>query len=322
MTSIDFNKLPKFSELPVKTGAPADSNWGVFGDDDELGCVNFLSEEGVVEATRLVRRGRVFRLDMPIAYANPPLFQRPRARHTIMKFPGYIGHDDKLDDYNTQEGTQWDCFGHQGHTESDSFYNGVKIEEIKSGPGGKLGIHLWANKMVGRGVLLNAFKYRNDQGRPLNPGAPEWYTLEDLEATVDAQRVALKPGDILMVRTGWLQHYLSSSEEEKKAMGDWRSLRACGIDSTREVVAWLWDNRVAALATDCPAAETWPWNMERGPLHERTLPLLGLPLGEQFNFEDLAADSAEDGVYESMVVSVPLYLEGGIASPPNAVAIK
>ncbi|MFQ5872594.1 MAG: cyclase family protein [Dehalococcoidia bacterium] len=224
MTGIDFDKLPRFSQLPVKPGAPPDSSWGVFGDDDELGCLNFLTEKGVLEASRLVKRGRVFRLDMPIGYADPPLFSRTPTRHTIMKFPRSLGHDDKLDEYNTQEGSQWDGFGHQGHAESDCFYNGVKLEEIKSGPGGKLGIHLWANKMVGRGVLIDAFKYRDDQGRPLNPCAPEWYTLKDLETTVIAQGVELKPGDILMVRTGWLQYYLNASTEERRDMGDWRGL--------------------------------------------------------------------------------------------------
>lgn len=322
MASIDFNKLPKFSELPVRPGAPPDSNWGVFGDDDELGCVNFLTEQGVLEAARLVKKGKVFRLDMPIGYADPPLFERRRVRHTLINFPGYLGHDDKLDDYNTQEGTQWDGFGHAGHPEYNAFYNGVTPDEIKSGPEGKLGIHLWANKMVGRGVLLDAFKYCNDQGRPINPGAPEWYTVDDLEVAARTQRVELRPGDILLIRTGWLQYYLKLSPDEKKAISTEEGLKSCGIDCTREMAAWLWDHRVAAIATDCPAAETWPWDMEKGPMHYRALALLGLPLGEQFNLDELAADCSRDGVYEFMLVSAPLYLLGGIASPPNAVAIK
>src|SRR2546423_535697 len=76
MAKIDFDKIPKFSQLPVKSGAPADSNWGVFGDNDEVGCVNFLTEEGVIQAARLVQNGKVFRLDTPINYASPPLFRR------------------------------------------------------------------------------------------------------------------------------------------------------------------------------------------------------------------------------------------------------
>ena len=59
-----------------------------------------------------------------------------------------------------------------------------------------------------------------------------------------------------------------------------------------------------------------------GVLHYRTLSLLGLPLGEQFVLDPLAANCAEDKRYEFMLVSVPLHLVGGIASPPNAVAIK
>ena len=96
MAKIDFDKIPKFSELPIKKGAPADSNWGVFGDDDEVGCVNFLSPEGIVEAAKLVSRGKVFRLDTPINYANPPLFERQPVDHLKKSFESYglLGFDD------------------------------------------------------------------------------------------------------------------------------------------------------------------------------------------------------------------------------------
>ena len=154
-------------------------------------------------------------------------------------------------------------------------------------------------------MLLDAFKFRSEQGRPIDPGAPEWYTVEDLEATAEAQGVELKPGDLLLVRTGWLQHYLKLSPEEKRVAGTEENLVACGIDSAREMAAWLWDHRVAAVATDGPGVEPCPFDLERSHLHHRTLVLLGMPLGEQFNLEELAADCAQDGVYECMLVSVP-----------------
>jgi hypothetical protein len=149
MATIDFDKLPRFADLPVKPGAPPESSWGVFGDDDQLGCLNFLTADGVAQAARLVRRGKVFRLDMPIGTFDPPLFRRSRARHTIIRFPALLGHDDRLDEYNTQEGSQWDGLAHLGHPAYGSFYNGVRPEEVESGSQGKLGIHLWADKMVG-----------------------------------------------------------------------------------------------------------------------------------------------------------------------------
>jgi kynurenine formamidase len=323
MAKIDFSKLPRFSELPVRKTAPPDSTWGVFGDDDELGCVNLLTEEGVVEAARLVRKGKVFRLDMPINYANPPLFDRAPVKHTKRSFEdlGALGFDDVLDNYNTQEGSQWDGLGHVGNLRYQAFYNGVKKEEVRSGA--KLGIHNWADKLVGRALLIDVCRYRNQQGRPINHFTSESIPLADLKQALAAQGSELKPGTILVVRTGWIPAYLAASAEQKKAMAPMFDLKSCGIETSRDSAAWLWDNRVAAIAADCPSVEPWPIDIhDEGAFHYRALSLLGLPLGEQFNLEPLAEDCAADGRYEFMLVSAPLNLAGGIASPANAVAIK
>jgi kynurenine formamidase len=323
MAKIDFNKIPKFSQLPVKPGAPPDSNWGVFGDDDEVGCVNFLTEDGIIEAAKLVRKGKVFRLDTPVNYASPPLFNREPVQHTKKSFEslGLLGFDDVLDQYNTQEGSQWDGLGHVGNLKAQAFYNDVTNDQIKGS--NKLGIHNWADRFVGKGVLVDAFRYRAEKGKPLNPLTDERYSLDDLKQALAAQSTELRPGSILLVRTGWMPAYLGATPEQKRKMAPLEDLKACGIDDSREMVEWLWDSRVAAIGTDCPAVEPWPWDFrQNGALHYRTLSLLGLPLGEQFNLEKLAADCAADKRYEFMLVSVPLHLVGGIASPPNAVAIK
>jgi len=322
---VDLKKIPRFSELPIKPDKPKESSWGVFGDDDELGCLNFLSAGGVVEAARLVRKGLVFRLDTKINYAKPPLFARQPAKHNIMSFErfGLLGFDDSLDSYNTQEGSQWDGLAHVGSPRYQAFYNGVKSSEIKDGPDGRLSIHKWANKFVGRAILLDAFRYRMSHGRTIDPLKSERYSLDDLKETAAAQSVELKPGTILLIRTGWMQAYIAASPAEKTAMAPLEGLKACGIEDTSAMVEWFWDNRIAAVGTDCPAVEPWPWDFKNeGALHYRTLCLLGLPIGEQFNLEELAADCAADNRYEFMLVSVPINLEGGIASPPNAVAIK
>jgi kynurenine formamidase len=323
MKKIDFDRIPKFSELPIKPGAPADSNWGVFGEDDEVGCVNFLTPEGVVEAAKLVRKGKVFRLDAPINYAQPPLFERGPVHHTKKSFEQYglLIFDDVLDSYNTQEGSQWDGLGHVGNLRAQAYYNGVRNDEIKVS--NKLGIHNWADRFVGRGILIDVFRYCSDTGRAVNPLNDQKYSLDDLKAALMAQRTEFNPGSILLVRTGWMEAYLASAAAAKTEMASVKKLKACGIESSREMVAWLWDNRVAAIGTDCPAVEPWPWHLkDDGALHYRTLSLLGLPLGEQFVLDKLADDCAADGRWEFMMVSAPLNLLGGIASPPNAVAIK
>lgn len=325
MAKLDFDRIPRFADLPVRKNAPPESSWGVFGDDDELGCLNFLTPEGIVEAASAVHRGRVFRLDTPINYADPPLFNRTPARHNIVSFEpfGLLGHDDSLDNYNTQEGSQWDGLRHIGHIRHRAYYNGVPDAEINSGTSGRLGIQKWSNRVVGRGTLIDVRKFTQDAGRAIDPLSDAAYTLEDLEAALAAQKTELKPGSILLVRTGWLGAYMASSPEAKRAMAPMNELKACGLEPTSRLVGWLWDHRVAAIGTDCPAVEPWPWSFaDEGALHYRTLSLLGLPLGEQFVLDELAADCAADGRYEFLLVSVPLHLEGGIASPPNAVAIK
>jgi kynurenine formamidase len=320
MKNFDWDKLPTFDELPVKKDAPPESSWGVFGDDDQLGCLNFLTPEGVVDAARLVQTGKVFRLDAKVGFAKPPLFGRASVAHQVVPLAPFA-NDDLLNTYNTQEGTQWDGFAHVGHSGVERYYNNVQSHEI--GPGGKLGIHQWAAKFVGRGTLIDAFAFRKSQGREVRPLERDPYTLADLQDALKHQGTTLRPGSILLVRTGWMEAYEQSASEYKQTQGTFAGVKCTGIEATRELAAWLWDHRVAAIGTDCPGVEPMPSDFsDMGLLHYRALPLLGLPLGELFVLAPLAEDCALDRRYEFMLVSAPMNLEGGIAAPPNAIAIK
>jgi hypothetical protein len=74
-------------------------------------------------------------------------------RHTKIDYQqsyGLLSFDDKLDNYNTQEGGQCDGLGHIDNLRAQAYYNGAKHEEIKSSD--KLGIHNWADRFIGRGA--------------------------------------------------------------------------------------------------------------------------------------------------------------------------
>ena len=189
---MDFDKLPNYHQLPIQPGAPAGASWGVFGENDELGCLNFLTPQGVVDAARLVQSGRVFRLDAKIGFAKPPLFGRSAVTHRIHPL-GPFANDDVLDNYNTQESSQWDGLAHVGHIKHERFYGGVKPCEIKAGPGGRLSIHHWSDKFAGRGVLIDAYGYRKSRGTPADPLSPDTYTLEELKVVLTTQGTTLKP---------------------------------------------------------------------------------------------------------------------------------
>ncbi len=251
---MDLEKIPSFDELPVRKGAPAESAWGVFGDDDALGCLNFLTPEGVVDAARLVQTGRVSRLDAKIGFAKPPLFARSAVVHNVIPL-GSMAHDDSLDHYNTQEGSQWDGLAHVGHVRHEAFYNGVTANEIRDGVNAKLGIHHWAAKFVGRGVLIDAFAFRKARGRAVDPLKRDVYTLEELQGALDAQGTTLQPGTILLIRTGRMESYEKLAAEEKRATAPMEKMSSIGIEASREMLAWCWNNRVAAIGTDCPSVE-------------------------------------------------------------------
>jgi kynurenine formamidase len=317
-----MKNIPLFNELPVRAGAPPESSWGVFGDKDALGCLNFLTPAGIVEAAKLVETGKVFRLDAKIGFAKPPLFGRMAEKHSIIVL-GPVANDDVLDGFNTQAGSQWDGLGHVGHVRHGRFYGGVTVESIREGGNQELGIHHWADKFVGRGVLVDAYGFRKKQGKPVNPLSKDVYTLDELKGALEAQKTTLKPGSVLLVRTGWMESYEALSDEGKAGVAPMEKLQSAGVEATREMVEWCWNNQVAAIGTDCPGVESFPFDFgDERALHYRALPLLGLPLGELFVLKPLAEDCAADGRYEFMLVSAPLNLEGGIASPPNAIVIK
>ncbi|KAI1337025.1 hypothetical protein F5Y15DRAFT_167350 [Xylariaceae sp. FL0016] len=102
-----------------------------------------------------------------------------------------------------------------------------------------------------------------------------------------------------------------------------------GLEATPESLRWLWESQFAAVASDAIAFEQAPID---GPLsvhaaspdfnmHQWCLAGWGLPIGELFWLEDLADTCQRLGRWSFFVSSMPLKVPGGVASPPNAVAI-
>jgi kynurenine formamidase len=88
---------------------------------------------------------------------------------------------------------------------------------------------------------------------------------------------------------------------------------------------WIFDRHPAALTTDTPALESWPppdFTHPEGFLHHWIIGRFGMAIGEMFQTTHLAADCANDGVYEGFFASAPLNIQGGTGSPPNALVIK
>ena len=94
-----------------------------------------------------------------------------------------------------------------------------------------------------------------------------------------------------------------------------------GLDPGEPIVAWLWDHRVAAVVADNPGLEALKVDPAAGYLHRLLIPLLGMPIGEFWDLEDLSTACERHGRYSFLLTSAPLFLRGGVGSPANAYAV-
>jgi hypothetical protein len=76
------------------------------------------------------------------------------------------------------------------------------------------------------------------------------------------------------------------------------------------------------VVTDNPAVEQTPGDPAVGSLHRRVLMSLGMPLGELFDLDTLAARCAADGRWTFAFTAAPLPLVGGVGSTANALAVR
>lgn len=333
----NHSSLPDYDELPERAGLPV--SWDVWpeGDGRLFGCLNLLTPERIVEAAGLVREGRVFALNWSMGLPDPPLFGRQPFRHEVTGGETSTSHDDVLHDWNTQSSSQWDGFRHiRNHaaatgTEGTGHFGGVDDHEH--------GIDHWARRgIVGRAVLADLGRWRASIGRPIRCGDADPIDPHEISDCLAAQGTQIQEGDVLLLRFGWIEWYEGLSVDERRRIAGVDSLRTPGLRPGEDLARTLWNLHVSAVGCDNPAVEVWPPGAVSSPEHEAEvrsdrsrlheifthtllLPMLGIPLGEMWNLDALAAHCADTGRYESFFVSAPLNLPHGVASPPNALAI-
>ena len=311
---------PVFSELPTVADSGARHAWGLFGDRDEFGTLNKLTPERVSIGAKEIVTGERISLQLPPDLPDPPMYRRLPIVHEIMQ-TGRNTWDDRLDNFYPQAGTHWDSFRHVRFREH-GFYGG--LTEDPPDMGSRLSAHHWSKEgIVGRGVLVDLHGYFEQADESFDAFDARAITAEELQRVVAEQGVEVFPGDVLCLRTGWASRYKSASSEERQEIGNPTSpLSFAGLSASETMSELLWNWGVSALAADNPAVEDAPGDAAVGSLHRRLLVQLGMPLGELFDFDELAARSREETRWSFFFVSVPLAIVGGVGSPANAIAIR
>ncbi|WP_213775805.1 cyclase family protein [Bradyrhizobium sp. dw_78] len=315
----------KVDRAAIYEAAKKLSNWGRWGSDDQIGTLNNVTPEDIVGAGRLIRKGRVFALGLSLKEPiQSGLFGgRWNPIHTMLATgtdaksgnqdepAPYLRYADDAINMPCQASTQWDALCHIFL--DDKMYNGFDASLVDARGARKLGIEQVRDKMVGRGVLLDVARFKGVDSLDDGYGI----TIDDLNACAAAQKVQVRKGDFVIVRTGHQERCLAKKDWNGYAGGD-----APGF--AFETCYWLREKDVAAICSDTWGCEVRPneTNEANQPWHWVVIPALGISMGEIFYLKELAQDCAEDGVYEFFFTAPPLHLPGGAGSPINPQAIK
>jgi hypothetical protein len=313
-------RTPPFTQLPTLSDRDERHAWDVWGRDDEVGTLNLIGPPQRLAAAQLVRVGEMIPLTLPLDEPDPGLFEeRTRYRHVIEDTGA--GQDDRLDNLYLQFSSQWEGLRHI-RAGRHGYWGGRQGSDLASSD--VLGIDRWAEHgFGGRGVLVDVAAHLAATGEPMPPDAPFEITGELLDEVAAAQGLTFASGDILVVRTGWMEWYLELPTAVRAALrGTVGSGFACpGLESSQRTAAYLWDHEFAAVAVDNPGVEVFPVDREKGFLHRRLIALQGMALGELWSLRRLADACAARGAYDFLLVSGVLNLRRGVGSPANAYAL-
>ncbi len=82
--------------------------------------------------------------------------------------------------------------------------------------------------------------------------------------------------------------------------------KAIGVKSEEEMLRWIWEKQFSAVAADMLAFEAHPFQSTDHWLHEWLLAGWGMPIGELFDLEKLAAECRRLNKWSFFFSSVPL----------------
>jgi kynurenine formamidase len=280
---------------------PDGSTWGDFGDDDELGRMNLVTPEKVLQGVREVEHGVTFCLSLPLDYpggtalnqrrhppvlaptedldGNPAAFYNVHQRD-IPKFGSKRHVDVWVDDVVTlalQYSTQWDSLAHAGAefdvdgdgTDEAVFYNGYRAGTDVVGPHPDARGDGSGNRCFAHHLGLEHMAFHGVQGRGVLVDLVHHLghdfrgvDLATLQEIMAADGVVVEPGDMLLVHTGFATKVLEWERDPDPV----EIHRMCTYLDAHDpaLLEWIAQSQIAALVADNYAVE----GMVAGPRYE------------------------------------------------------
>ena len=285
------------------------SNWGRWGDDDQLGTINLITPKARQRALALATTG--VSVSLSHDYLKEPSEDATRPIGHMMlgvDRPGPFRSDQYTFAYHGYAHSHMDSLCHMMH--DGRMYNGfLRDDEVTTAGCAKLAIINFKQGIVTRGILMDIARLRGVDY--LEPGTP--IHVEDLEAWERQAGITVESGDIVFVRSGrWAR---------RAETGPWATgQESAGLHAS--VAPWLRERGVAMLGSD-GTNDVLPSGVDgvAQPIHRLTLVAMGMPLFDNLDLEAVAAEAERQNRWEFLLVAAPLAVDAGTGSPLNPLAI-
>lgn len=294
------------------------SPWGA---RDQIGRLNLMTEATRASVLSRVQGGDVYDLSveyfvgMPSwqAAGDPPyqMWLTHTPHGTVVSDPMSLGtaqnehvsYTGSAISMYTHMGTHIDALSHFGL--DGKIYNGFSAQEFLGDQGWKVSGAETIPPIVARGVLLDVAAARGVDM------LPDGYrvTRADLESALVRQQLALREGDVALIRTGRMKLYAQAKAYMENAPG-------LGLDAARFLVE---DGGAMIVGADNLSFEAFPSESPGNyvPVHTYLLAERGVPILELVYLDELA----QAGVYEFAFIGGSLKLRGADAAPVRPLAL-
>jgi kynurenine formamidase len=295
------------SEQAFQRLASAVSNWNRWGEDDQLGTLNFIDRETIAAAIGLSRQGIVVHCGAPVPQVQAGHVHDGAGLHlTNFALDRWEAVNDRLtlDLHGVLGLTHLDALGHVAY--QGLGYNGRNIADnltdermnsdaIQSARGG----------IVSRGILVDLPPVL---GKPYLE-AHEIAPASVVSAAIEGTGLTVRRGDILLVRTGAFARQAATGQ-----MFGLNDLPGISI----AFAEWMHAAELSLLITDV-GVDPAPSEVENVaiPWHVLCLSRMGLRLVDSANLERLSEVCIEQKRWEFLCVVAPLDLTGATSSPVN-----
>ncbi|MBJ42089.1 MAG: cyclase [Planctomycetaceae bacterium] len=286
------------------------SNWGRWGQDDQLGALNLITPAKRKAAALMVKDGISVSLARTVekesASDNPDPFQ-----HTMLSYgkgtDAQWASDNFSVNYHGYAHTHMDSLCHLFH--NDRLYNGFSRDVVTEQGALKLGIQNVKSGILTRGILIDIPRLRGKEY--LEPGTPIY--PDELDAWENRIGVPIQPGDVVFLRTGrWAR---------RAKQGAWGAEQQGSAGMHASCVRWLRKRDVAMIGSDA-ASDVLPSGIPgvSHPVHLLVLHGMGVHIFDNCDLEELAKTAAQLNRWEFLLTASPLAVEGGTGSPLNPIA--